>query len=900
MARLAVEKSRRLLPFFWSVKSQQTTGDAAPLTPADYQKFNARDSRVHSDADELLAKTRVVPRSCPSRIRHFSVSQRYDDNDNDNDGKPVKVRWFQQDDDTSRKRRITANEALENDEARAIRAQIQELERELAQMKRGMSPQQLSNIDAAIEQAKAEEDHDGSIIDVEAGARDTPSDVDGLPASVLQDMGIQDTKSNKATGLQSVLILLNLPEDLKPLLLQLNKNLVAAMQAPQDDAVMLQLWKWYIRCKADLPPFASLVPDEAWDILWQSQIRLKMDDKTRAARLRTLLDDMVKGRRSLDSSQRVSYIQYLLEEDRAEEALLRWQNEERELRALGDGQAQRFEDLGVRIHAKAGRLQEAEELALGLMKSELDKTSKSLVPVILAWIERGDEDALKTSWALYIRFRDYIGPNVTMEDYDQIAMAFYRAGRIDVGLAVFKDMMLTGQNSKSDSKESFQKVLGTYGSLQSIASDPSAVSHISLTAMTGLPKKFQNRFFYASWMKKLISMGEVDAAISVIELMYHRGLKPDPKHMNGIIAAWLRSGTTKQKERALQIGWGMIQQRLSLVAKRYQNPRKILRPVTSGTALESESVTRAVPIPAHLQRALPQASIETFSILLQYYERRNMLGYAQELKQNLEFCEIAPNSYFMNHLLYAELRRGNHPAVWELYQQTSRNVRPDLETFACLWDCQKAHLGKVAHKDHSQFPSPRLLFHNMFVSLAKQSGRERDATLESMNEQLYQQIVRCFCLNNDLAGTAVSLYALRDLFGMYPDQATIRMITIQVARLSEGTSAQPRRRRIRFQNAQPNLDKINQALELIAQKRGEELAGRGIDVKGLEEKEQNEGRLYLISQLLELVMDQAGPSGATVQQVVKTAAREMGVEGINMDDHMSAEASLLSSLQSLL
>ena len=67
--------------------------------------------------------------------------------------------------------------------------------------------------------------------------------------------------------------------------------------------------------------------------------------------------------------------------------------------------------------------------------------------------------------------------------------------------------------------------------LQESSKNVEDINSISLEAMTVMPRHFQNKYFYAKWLKKLIGMKETAAAAQVIELMYEQGIKPDALHV---------------------------------------------------------------------------------------------------------------------------------------------------------------------------------------------------------------------------------------------------------------------------------------------------------------------------------------------------------------------------------
>ncbi|KAL9121459.1 MAG: hypothetical protein Q9187_001981 [Circinaria calcarea] len=796
----------------------------------------------------------------------------------DNGRSPVSVRWYEQLFPGSVDRKPIEPEDIDGDEAKELRARISQLEQELQDLQTGkslipLSPEDRSKVKEAITNDPT--DSTGSFSETEHLPDALPCGSDDTEGELQNNKGVAAAYMPNQNDLE---IKLYLPLLQAPLLRHLNSALSKVSRNLTDSVAQQNLWRWYTRCKQSLPPFLSLIPDTSWDVLWESQYRAQKSDRDRPARLRTILDDMVEAGRHLTVSQRMTLIECLLLEGRYEEAIRQWESNEAELRANKDT-AQASEDLGVRVYSSGGRIEKAEKLAFGILNVRDKTRARTLIPVIAAWVQRHNDDALKHAWALYIRLREDLGSDITLDDYDRITMCFLNAGHKELALAVFKDLMLVGQTSGYDSSELYRTSLGLVDSLQSQSLDAPSLSKVSLTALTVLPRKFQNKFFYGSWMKKLLGMGEVDAAASVIELMYQRNVKPDPKHLNGIMGAWLRSGNIKSAKKALQMGWAMIHKRLELVAKRYVNSgENHHKPV--------EAQVPQVHIPPHLQRTVPPATIETFSLLLLYYERRSMLRHVEHLRTHLALAEITPNAYFMNHILYAELRRGNYKTSWKTYRDMSNVVRPDLETYACLWDCEKAHLGRVTHH-LANFPTPRYIFCDMITFFSKLNHKAQHTTRDTFSRDLYDQIIRCFCLAHDLEGTVVALYALKDYFHLYPDLSTLRMISLQVARMEQEKTKTSKSRRQRVRSASDDridLAKVAQVLELLTEKREQDLQERHIKADELGGRAQLEEQLFLLAEFVRMVLAKNTPPNKPAGESIEQVAWEMGVGGIRMGD----------------
>lgn len=657
----------------------------------------------------------------------------------------------------------------------------------------------------------------------------------------------------------------------------LNEVILKASSDLTNQDLRKKLWQCYARCKAFLPPFLHLIPEKSWNIIWASQQTLPPDDPHWASHLITLSGDMIKAGRELDVYQKVLYIEALRAEGQQGLAISQWKELEGQLG--GDKQAsEEHELLGVRLFASHGDPQKAERIALNFLGTGKQEESRIFIPILNAWAQRGDDIGIQHAWALYLRFRKHVGAKITMDDYDNITMGFLNVGRTDLALAVFKDMMLTGQQTDQGSMELYQKSLAMMGRTQESAITVADLNRISMTGLVTLPRRFQNKFFYGSWLKKLLGMGEANAAAQVIELMYERGVKPDPKHLNGIIGAWLRTGTDKNREAAEKMAWAMIHERLDFVSmrRRGHEPRTSNPPTVSG-----------LPIPVHLRRSVAPANIETFSLLLQHYGRRAQYDNVQLIRNTLEMAEIQPNTYFINHLLYIDLRRGQHQAAWIKYKEIFGTMRPDLETFACLWDCEKAHIDSLVLHAHDKFPGPRRIMYDMMTwySGLNSTRGERAAVREDFSKELYNQIIRCFGLASDLEGTIVALYALRESFGFYPDVHTTRMVNLSVSRMKVGVHKDPRGRQRGKNIRKANANRIAQVFDIIVEQREIQLAEHGLDdIAQIDDDVQREEGLYRLAEFLRTVLRRTSVDGDAVEVNIEKAAWEMGVGGVQIND----------------
>lgn len=663
-----------------------------------------------------------------------------------------------------------------------------------------------------------------------------------------------------------------------------NNHLGKAADRPLREDYRRSAWHSYIRCKDKKPLIMSLMPDAAWDALWKTQVDVPRETPDRTERVITLCTDMQNVGKELLYKQMLLFLKALMSKGHHTYALAYWQSKTRNVHEREPDHIE-FDRLGVQLFALTGDPRKAQKLALDILAESpggAAEITQILVPVIEAWVRNGGSDGIKHAWAVYLHLRTQLGQDIKPEDFDKVAMTFLNSGRSDLALAVFKDLLLTGEKTGYESTELAKTSQVLVDELQSRSVNLAELSNVSLTALTILPRKYQNKFFYGSWIKRLLGMGELDAAATVLELMYERGVKPAAIHLNGIIGAWLRSGKSGSESKAEQLGWGMIYERLDFVKKR------------SGIIEVSEAPLQGRPeviVPLHIRRTVCAATIETFCLLLLSYERRGMLQHVQVLRDYLSRAQILPNTYFMNHLIYAELRHGRLRNARKIYLSLVPTAKADLESFAALWDCEKAHLNRLTPTTSTgTFPFPRRLLCEMISWRAKLNSPGRRRASESFSKDLYDQIIRCFCLARDVEGTLICLYALKESFGFYPDQDTTRMIILQITSMGIYEPTAPRRRRARLSSNtaqyKATMGRISRVMETLIEERGRILEDRGIQ---LDEAGHREEHLYLIAELLRTILRKRIPDAAEMEEVIEKATWEMGVSGVPMlDPHLSA------------
>lgn len=693
--------------------------------------------------------------------------------------------------------------------------------------------------------------------------------------SLIED---QDGETDDVAYGPAPQVTLQHPEKHKAYVMNFNAVLKDVVAGPMNEVKKWNLWRSFERCIRCVQGFARSINAQVWDVLWESQRVPPVNPR----RVRTLALCMLAESHPLLAPQLILYLESLQSLGYLRDAIKCWQENRASLGPNAEV-AGRFWRLGVQLYGEADQPEEAENIAMQCLDYGSFTDASVLVPVITSWARRGTQAALERAWACYLRFKMELGESIKPEDYEIISTTLLNQGHPDMALAVFKDMVLdhAEQDYKGhDSFTAFRRLAGYVGELQSGAVDEREVSRVSLAALIVLPRFLQNKFFYASWIKKLIGLGEVDAASKVVELMYERRIRPDARHVNGIIGAWLREKTDESREKAERMCWAMINARIELVRNRQSR-------MTTG---ELVIPPKGLNVPTAVHRPVPPATIETFSILLLHYTRRCKDDLAEQLMEVMtRQAMIKPNAFIYNHWLYASLRGHDLGSVWTQYQNMKADVMPDLETFACLWDTAKVQwdLSKASHA--RDFPTARKLFGEMSGWMARLGPGPLIRAKQEFSRELHDQIIRSFCLSHDLRGTLCALHGLVQLFDAYPDPTTSRLVVIQLARLlpvddpvtyrASGRRGS-RRPLAKMHNA---LQSVNDILETVSDRRAVALTDADVDPHNLDRDAASRFRLHALSDLLLVILARLATPNTRLDNEIALAAAEMGIHVNDLD-----------------
>lgn len=740
------------------------------------------------------------------------------------------------------------------EQEKEIRKQIKRLERESALLRKNP----FSRDDEALKALPADEreqllqalESEISNIDIDEILGEDDLDVD----NVLEDA------ENKPKPLA---VTLRIPAKHKAYVKRFN----AALEQAQERMGALEkrsLWVWYLRCQQKVTGFSNFISEDVWDYLWQSQ----MDITPRTRHIVVLARDMEAAGIALEDEYLTGYLEALHATGETTTALALW--EAKKDTATGES----FNRIGAQLYAAVGRPSKAQEIAMG---TNLDM--EAVVPVFEAWANSQKPNASARLWTFYLQLKQRTdAPRADV--LGQITSVLLKAGRREMALAVFKDMLASRTSKRMESFQLFQSYMGNDD-----APTEDSINRIGLEALLSLPRTFNNKFFFGAWIKWLLGANKVSDAALVVELMQERGIRPDARHLNGIISAWFREGTATSREKAEQMAWGMINARIEQVQQR---GRTLSNSEMDEIRAHFDEVKR---LPRFMQRRVPPATIETFSVLLLRYVRQSDFKKAEQLTQIMSGpAQIKPNSFILNHWLYLSLRMSDVDSMWRRFKAVQDEIQPDLETFTYLWDGERRNLN--LHKRSTVFPTPRQLYKEMVHWLDSLSSTKRDEVRAQFSRELYEQIIRCFCLHSDLPCTFIALQHMHDTFGMLPHLEIASMIAMQVARMMPGDprAARPRRaaRRRSDEIYRAALSNFAELMNEIYLRKAQNSMERGVDVDLTDETDSEISqaiRLEAIQTFICLIMLKQAKHGSHVDNDLAVASRALGIEG-NKDQIM--------------
>ncbi|POS83508.1 hypothetical protein EPUL_003533, partial [Erysiphe pulchra] len=628
----------------------------------------------------------------------------------------------------------------------------------------------------------------------------------------------------------------------------------------------------YIFARKGLLAAPESIPLTMWEDLWQI-----LDDRTgenlkRLTYMRRLGEDMHELGVAMSIPQRVVYVEALFLDGARKSAINIWQAVKPQ---RIDPIWNEYWEIGLRMLAQLGRLDQAFEIAEFYFEDMREPSRyRALMPIIKACLISKKDRSTQRAWSLYLRLRMNLGNEMVMKDYDVLISWFMDAKEPELALSIFRDMMLAGDKlgAKYDST-AVQKISGIIADFKGVKINQSELEWENTREMSILPAKFNNKFFFGSWIKKLIGDDELNSAKKVIDLMQDYGIHPSPMYMNGLIGAWFRRGDETEFAVADELAWRMINRRLEYMDFRdyHHSLESPLRPVLNGRSIADKSAL-----------LFPMATIETFCLLIQQYRQRQKKESLSALFRAFLKSKIPPNTKYMNQIILTDTRNHKTSLAFETYRcLIARGVRPDYETFILLWNlmkrCVDPSVGRKSDWQSQNIGTCRQLF-------AETIRWKPDLTARhEFPRELYDLIILSFSLKQDNVGTSVALRALQQEFNMFPDENCIRSIIFQLARfgLRNKVGMKPRRLNLSLPMTRNRISGVMEFFEKTKSSRAKLLLEKGVDPERLSIEARKEESIFITNEVLRQItiarLFGEKRDNVTCYTVAQQAAKQMGV-----------------------
>ncbi|KAI1759750.1 hypothetical protein GGR53DRAFT_512646 [Hypoxylon sp. FL1150] len=574
------------------------------------------------------------------------------------------------------------------------------------------------------------------------------------------------------------------------------------------------LWKYYYAARIALSKNWESVHADVWDLLWQILAADHPNNPNRMSHTHALAKDMQSAGVTLRDDQQLLAIEATFVSGFQEDAITAHKKLVTTLGAKSETFVE-FWQLGLRMYCLAGDISRAERVADILLESPHEKDPRFLLPFVRVCAEK--PATVEKGFEVYQRLRSALGDEITIEDYDQVISYFLASNQAEYAFYVFVEMMTSNT--------------------------------VDLHGTHRVPPSVASPFFYGKWLKRLIGAGDLQGAYNVLLHMKSRGVMPQAIVVNGLIGAWLRSGTADNIKNAEDVAWAMINARMQFLSI-----RKDMRNLATYVRLRQYG------------EGWPRANLETFSLLAENYKERGIHPKMEELWRTFGNAEIAPNSFILNQLLFSCLHngQGKHIAALTHDLTTQYQVEPDSWTFMVLW--QALAVNRLVQMPPGQLDAEVSRTRSLFAQTVRSAHL---LAPNGIDVQLARFILHSFRKLDDKFGLLLAYRALRQIFKFQPPDAVVfelRVGSVDLERVAKGKGG------LRLMHAGKQIEDYLKRRhdELIAA--GQLNAGDDLPEDIKREELGNFVDIFLQGQV-ELLEDK------NMEQTLEQAATEMGLNG---------------------
>ncbi|KAL5624650.1 hypothetical protein BROUX41_004710 [Berkeleyomyces rouxiae] len=482
-------------------------------------------------------------------------------------------------------------------------------------------------------------------------------------------------------------------------------------------------WKRYLAARVAMALHYDKIHIDVWDLLWKMFDIEHENNPLRLTQISKLAKDMSVAKIQLRPEQQVTAIEAMFAGSYHDQALENWK---RCIVSLGAEDAPTFAqfwELGARMYCILGDLDRAGEIIDKLLKKQSDP--RILIDFIHACATQETAKGLDLAADAYQNLRGMLGEEMTLIDFDRVISTFLSINKPFSALNVFVDMMTKGS--------------------------------ISINKGGKIPMIIANKFFFGKWLKRLIGNGELEGAMKVVRFMQEHRVPGSAIQLNGLIGAWQRSGSARDLANADALGWEMIRARLEFVSARSGSSETFIR--------DEDRVHGAV---------LPQATLETFSLLAEDYHLRRLDRKLQTLWDAFDKAEIPFNAFMMNQLMANALDFGRVDEALSLYDSLVRHnkMAPNPHTFMELW--KALEVNRVIVLAETEGAAQTTAARKTFGEMMRHAGVFKG----EMNAQLARKVLHTFRRLGDRPGFVIALSMMRRFFGFLPSETFVLELVV--------------------------------------------------------------------------------------------------------------------------
>ncbi|KAI5866834.1 hypothetical protein GGS23DRAFT_291425 [Durotheca rogersii] len=573
------------------------------------------------------------------------------------------------------------------------------------------------------------------------------------------------------------------------------------------------LWKYYSLARDALRGRPDAVYREFWDFLWRHLAVDHDNNPNRMYHVHILAQDMRKVGVALHDDQQLLAIEADFVSGFRKEAVAA---HKRFVLTLGTNPETfaEFWELGLRMYCLMDDVDRAEQVVKTIVESPYEKDPRFLFPLIRMYASK--PETVEKGYKVYQQLRSDLGDSITIDDYDTIILYFLKANETEFALFIFVDMMVS--------------------------------ETVDLRGVHKLPPSVGNPFFFGKWLRRLISDGNLQGAHNVLLLSMSKGVLPQAIHVNGLIGAWLRSGTADNIQKAEDVAWAMINARMQFLGI-----RKDMKNLAAFIRLRPTN------------EVWPRANLETFSLLAENYKDRGLHAKMERLWIAFRDAEIPPNSFMLNQLLSSYLQSGQGKHIGTLSRDLTNHYRvePDPWTFTVLW--QALAVNRLVEISPQELPAETAQARSLFAEMV------RSAHIFENGIDLYlsRSILHSFRKLEDTTGLLLAYRALRHIFKFIPSDLVV--MELQVGSMDLLRTAKGRRGlRLMHAGQQVESSLRQRHQELIAS--GQLKAGEELPLDARTEELGNILERFLENQI-------TVPDGGDIQALLRETAMEMGFGG---------------------